>query len=90
MVTQSAVEGSVSGPVPALLFLVALIHYNILSGLLCLFVGKFMAKLGNYCNCSPASVDSAWVPQRGMRELLQSVRVLGRNLSFLGDDQGDV
>lgn len=30
MVTQSAVEGSMSGPVPALLFLVVLIHYNIL------------------------------------------------------------
>lgn len=41
------------------------------------------------CNCSSASLDSVLIPLRGMRELWQSVCGLSRNLSFLGDDQGD-
>lgn len=51
-------------------------------------VGKFMAYLGSYCNCSPASLRSALVSVRGTRELVQSACGLGRNLPFLGDDEG--
>lgn len=88
MVTRNAMEGSVFGPVPALLFFwVGLMHYSI-HGVL-LFIDKFMAYLWDYCNCSSASLDSVLVPLRGMRELWQSVCGLGRNSSFLDDDQGD-